>query len=244
MYTIKSIALLALAGSAVAAPSRWNSWSGNNDSDNSNVDVQTDVAMVTAYTTVYAKGNWNGHQAQATATAEAKKQQQASVTQEAQQPQETDSSDSSDSQTWQAWSSSSAAAQPSAAAGSSSGTGYMSVVSEWRQKMGMSDLQEDSTLAANALKTAVDGHGSMVHQLNPGSMGQVLAPGSESDFESCFVGGWLCEIPSLPGLDGVCSTESKGWSYDTTGHAELLTSTKYSKIGCGWSDNIWACDLA
>ncbi|KAF2016343.1 hypothetical protein BU24DRAFT_422692 [Aaosphaeria arxii CBS 175.79] len=122
--------------------------------------------------------------------------------------------------------------------------GYMAVVDEWRAKLGLKALIEDATLAANAYKTAKDGNGQMVHQLNPGSMGQVLAPGPEDEFEHCFVGGWLCEIPTLPGLNGVCATQSEGWYYTSTGHADILTSGGYSKIGCGWAGNIWACDLA
>merc|ERR1712029_898799 len=97
----------------------------------------------------------------------------------------------------------------------------------------------------NALKTVQNSDGSMVHELNPGTMAQVLAPGTSSDFENVFVGGWLCEIPTLPGLDGVCSTMSAGWSYNgETGHAKILTATSYSKIGCALYAGIWACDLA
>lgn len=124
------------------------------------------------------------------------------------------------------------------------GTGYMSVVSEWRAKLGLKELTQDSTLEANALKTAVDGNGQMKHELNPGSYGQVLAPGQEDEFYHCFVGGWLCEKPDMAGMDGVCATASDGWYYTSTGHADILTSPDYSKIGCGWADGIWACDVA
>jgi uncharacterized protein YkwD len=124
------------------------------------------------------------------------------------------------------------------------GTGYMAVVDEWRAKLGLSKLAQDSTLEKNALKTAVDGNGQMVHQLNPGSFGQVLAPGQEDEFYHCFVGGWLCEKPDMAGMNGVCATASEGWYYTSTGHADILTSPNYSKIGCGWAGGIWACDVA
>lgn len=139
---------------------------------------------------------------------------------------------------------SSSASPPST--GSSGGSDYMSIVNKWRAAGGLSDLTEDSTLQGNALKTATDGHGQMKHELNPGSMAQVLAPGSMSNFESIYVGGWLCEIPSLPGLDGICSSMDKGWDHSNgeTGHADILTSKSYSKIGCSVSDGIVACDLA
>jgi len=130
--------------------------------------------------------------------------------------------------------------------GSSTGD-YMSVVAKWRSAGGLSALTQDSTLEANALKTSTNSVGGLIHELNPGTMAQVLAPGSSSDFEEVYVGGWLCEIPSLAGLDGICSTASQGWSYGgQTGHADILTSTSYSKIGCAISSstNVWACDLA
>ena len=125
--------------------------------------------------------------------------------------------------------------------------GYMDIVSEWRAKMGMKPLECDSKLESNAMNVVVEGNGVMKHKLNPGTYGQVLAPGKPDmeSFLSVFVGGWLCEIPTLPGLDGVCSTMSKGWSYEgQTGHAEILTSDNYSKIGCKNHEGIWCCDLA
>jgi hypothetical protein len=72
----------------------------------------------------------------------------------------------------------------------------------------------------------------MTHKLNPGTYSQVLAPGKHTmeSFLSVFVGGWLCEMPTLPGLDGVCSTMSEG-----------LTSDNYSKT---WFVGIWCYDLA
>ncbi|KAL2444440.1 hypothetical protein ABEF95_016807 [Exophiala dermatitidis] len=140
-----------------------------------------------------------------------------------------------------------AASSPAASSSSSDESGYMAVVSKWRAAGGYPALTRDSTLEANALKTSTNSVGGLIHELNPGSFAQVLAPGSPSNFESVYVGGWLCEIPSLPGLNGICSSESKGWSYDgQTGHASILSSTSYSKIGCAISSNtnVWACDLA
>jgi hypothetical protein len=125
--------------------------------------------------------------------------------------------------------------------------GYMGIVSEWRAKLGMSDLAHDSKLESNAMDTVVRGNGKMVHHLADGTYGQVLAPGQAGTkaFEKVFVGGWLCEMPNLAGLDGVCSTMSDGWAYEgQTGHAEILTSKQYSKIGCALHEGIWCCDLA
>ncbi|KIW38439.1 uncharacterized protein PV06_09400 [Exophiala oligosperma] len=132
--------------------------------------------------------------------------------------------------------------------GSSSGSGsYMDVVSKWRAAGGLPALTQDSTLEANALKTSTNSVGGLKHELNPGTMAQVLAPGNPTDFQDVYVGGWLCEIPSLPGLNGICSTLSQGWNYDgQTGHADILTSTSYSKIGCAIASDsmVWSCDLA
>ncbi|EXJ88683.1 hypothetical protein A1O1_05614 [Capronia coronata CBS 617.96] len=139
---------------------------------------------------------------------------------------------------------SSSSAAPAVA--SSGATGYMAIVSKYRAAGGLPALTQDSTLEANALKTSTDSVGGLKHELNPGSMAQVLAPGNPNNFESVYVGGWLCEIPTLPGLDGICSTASQGWSHDgQTGHAKILTGS-YSKIGCSISSNtnVWACDLA
>lgn len=142
-------------------------------------------------------------------------------------------------------SSSAAAAIPST--GSSDESGYIAVVSKWRAAGGLPPLTRDSTLEANALKTSTDSVGGLKHELNPGSFAQVLAPGTPDNFESVYVGGWLCEIPSLPGLNGICSTAAQGWNHaGQTGHADILVSTKYTKIGCAISTStgVWACDAA
>jgi Cysteine-rich secretory protein family len=146
------------------------------------------------------------------------------------------------------WGSSAPAASPAPASAPSSNDGsWQSVVAEWRAKGGYKAFTFDSQLTANAQKTADESVGGLHHQLNPGSMGQVLAPGDLNNFEHVYVGGWLCEIPSLPGLNGVCAEQSKGWSYQgQTGHAEILTSPNYSKIGCAYGSGtgVWACDVA
>ncbi|CAO2648534.1 Nn.00g078010.m01.CDS01 [Neocucurbitaria sp. VM-36] len=124
-------------------------------------------------------------------------------------------------------------------------SGYQGIVDTWRAKMGMKALINDAKLESNAMDVVVSSNGQMVHKLNPGTFAQVLAPGTADNFEHVFVGGWLCEIPTLPGLDGVCATQSEGWSYQgQTGHAEILTSDSYSKIGCALHAGIWCCDLA
>ncbi|KAJ8113526.1 hypothetical protein OPT61_g4358 [Boeremia exigua] len=127
----------------------------------------------------------------------------------------------------------------------STATGYQAIVDEWRAKMGLKALKNDPLLQANAMDTVVSSKGQMIHKLNDGSFGQVLAPGNADDFEHVFVGGWLCELPNTPGLDGVCATQSEGWAYNgQTGHAEILTSEKYTKIGCALDTGIWCCDVA
>lgn len=134
--------------------------------------------------------------------------------------------------------------KPAPAPPADTGSGYMATVNEWRQKLGLPNLEYSKTLEDNAANTCDEGNGEMKHKLNPGTMGQVLAPGSMEKFEHVFVGGWLCEIPSLPGLDGVCAEQSKGWTYEgQTGHAKILTSPDYKKIGCACVKGIVGCDL-
>jgi hypothetical protein len=124
-------------------------------------------------------------------------------------------------------------------------TSYMAIIDEWRAKLGLMTLTCDPALEANAFKTCVDGHGRMIHELNPGSRAQVLAMGNmNQDFQRIFVGGWLCEKPELKGLDSICTTLSVGWAYSSTGHADILTSRIYTKIGCATSSGITSCDLA
>ena len=133
---------------------------------------------------------------------------------------------------------------PSPAPAPSTDSGYMGIVNTWRAKLGLPDFEHDSTLEANALKTCDDGNGEMKHELNPGSFGQVLAPGQPDEFEHVYVGGWLCERPNEPGMDGVCGEQSKGWMYDGTGHADILMNKDYKKIGCSNAKGIWGCDVA
>ncbi|KAM4065965.1 cysteine-rich secretory protein family protein [Hirsutella rhossiliensis] len=136
--------------------------------------------------------------------------------------------------------------EDSASEDNSVGTGgeYMAIVNKWRKKMSLEELKHDQKLESNARRTSSQSGGQLTHYLFPGSIGQVMAPGKENDFERVFVGGWLCELPNLSGLGSICKSMSKGWMYNTVSHAELLTSTKHSKIGCGFEHGIWTCDLA
>lgn len=222
MHAAKALSILALAGSAVALPGwgNWgNYWSGNGgnnwNQNQNNAPADNNAAVVTMYTTVTYGGQWSKPTAAPTAPA-------ATYTKPAAQ----------------------ATGSPAPSTGGSS-DGYMGTVNEWRGKLGLSSLSEDSKLQGNALKTAQDGNGQMVHQLNPGSMAQVLAPGSPDEFVKVFVGGWLCELPNMPGMDGICDSMSAGWAYGgQTGHADILKSSSYSKIGCACATGIWSCDLA
>ena len=125
-------------------------------------------------------------------------------------------------------------------------SGYMATVDEWRSKLGLKPLNKSDKLQNNAYNCVQASNGVMAHKLNPGTYGQVLAPGSLTDnFEHVFVGGWLCERPGMAGLDGVCKKQSQGWDYaGQTGHADILVSPNYSSIGCAEYAGIVACDLA
>jgi hypothetical protein len=123
--------------------------------------------------------------------------------------------------------------------------GYMEIVNKWRAKLDMEALVHDPELETNAMDTVVAGNGAATHKLNPGTFGQVIAPGKPDTFEHVLVGGWLCETPDLPGLGDACARQSVGWVYNgQTGHAEILTSEDYTRIGCALYASVWCCDLA
>ncbi|KAH9862941.1 hypothetical protein J1614_010718 [Plenodomus biglobosus] len=63
--------------------------------------------------------------------------------------------------------------------------------------MGLKDLIGDTSLEESAREVVLAGNGRLAHKGDPGTFGQVLALGTEYDFEHVFVGGWLCEMPSL-----------------------------------------------
>lgn len=138
------------------------------------------------------------------------------------------------------------APEPTYEAPAAPASGYQGVVDTWRSKMGLKPLKNSAKLQGNALDCVKSSPGKMSHKLNPGSYGQVLAPGGPDDFEHVFVGGWLCEMPSIAGLgEETCRKQSVGWDYaGQTGHAEILTAPNYSEIGCANYDGIWSCDLA
>ena len=115
----------------------------------------------------------------------------------------------------------------------------------------------DATLAANAAKTVKDDGGSvMTHELNPGSMAQCIAEGSDgsgSDGRTGFeqaAAMWMCEKPA-GSLDCGSATNANG----DTGHADIIKSTSYSAVGCAYQASttggtatgdgqkgLWACD--
>jgi hypothetical protein len=242
MVAIKALTVLALAGATIAVP------------------VAQPLQVGDALVRRDAEPGWGGDRAnyrwgwgrpqgqgQSSDAGQTQSQPQASQPQ-ASQPQ-TEQPASSDSGSSSGSSGSPPASSPStppSSGGSSGGSGYMAVVQQWRSNMGLPALTEDNTLQSNALDTSVSSGGQLVHKLNAGSMAQVMAPGNTGNFESVFVGGWLCEMPGLKGLGAsVCDSASQGWNHGgQTGHAEILSSTQYTKIGCGNADDMWTCDLA
>ncbi|KAI1614038.1 hypothetical protein EDD36DRAFT_435053 [Exophiala viscosa] len=242
MISVKALSVLAaVAGIAVAIPTpaengagvekRWNGhWSKGWESWSSGEEAATVTATAVAVVTTWVEA------ASPTATVYTEAAETTST-----------------AAAWSATTTSTAATSTSTSSSTDSissdvsESDYISVVSKWRTAAGLPDLTQDSTLEANALKTSTNSVGGLIHELNPGTMAQVLAPGTSTDFEEVYVGGWLCEIPTDAGLDGICATASDGWDYDgQTGHATILTSTSYTKIGCAISSgtSVWACDLA
>ena len=170
-------------------------------------------------------------------------------------------------------SSASAATPPSSASDGSPKSGDVSLlttINKWRDAYKLHHLAWDSTLQANALKTGTDDKGvNENHELNPGSMAQVITPGlqtalpgkdmgGDTPFELAYVS-WLCEVPTDPQLSSTnqCSIVKaiENMVYSETGHHDILNSPNYSKIGCAFAANplassgspyqgLWVCDLA
>ena len=163
-----------------------------------------------------------------------------------------------------------ATSQPSDGSPLSAGVSYLTTINKWRSAYSLNTLKWSSKLAANAQKTGTDDGGvNENHELNSGSMAQVITPGQqvgvgdlegESPFEIAYVG-WLCEVPSDPELsaNGVdqCALVKQVLNlyYTETGHHDILTSTSYSEIGCYFAPNpaandkseyqgLYVCDLA
>ncbi|KAL9103939.1 MAG: hypothetical protein Q9187_008953 [Circinaria calcarea] len=152
----------------------------------------------------------------------------------------------------------------------SGGISLLTTVNKYRQLYSLPTLSWSSVLTENALKTGTDGGGvTQTHQLNPGSFAQVITPGmstavvdlgGDTPFELSYVA-WLCEVSSDSQLSagGVnqCDLVEKvlHMRYSSTGHYDILTSKKYTQIGCAFARNpgaaatsvyqgLWVCDLA
>ncbi|KID94569.1 hypothetical protein MAJ_09461, partial [Metarhizium majus ARSEF 297] len=122
---------------------------------------------------------------------------------------------------------------------------YMQLVNKWMDGCNLRHFKHDSLLENNAFKTSEKANGRLQHHMFEGTMGQVMAMGDMSKFESCFVGGWLCEVPSLLTDPKSCDQYGAGWNHGgQTGHAEILSDKKYTKIGCKDYNNILTCDVA
>jgi len=119
----------------------------------------------------------------------------------------------------------------------------LTTIDKYKKLYGLADFKWSTTLTANALKTgkANGGGTTMNHQLNPGSMGQVitprLAPGST--FDKSELGGitpfelsynaCMCEVPDSRLK---CDLVSKvlNMQYPSTGHHDILVA-EYKAIG-------------
>ncbi|RMD40269.1 hypothetical protein DV735_g4869, partial [Chaetothyriales sp. CBS 134920] len=275
MFTLNQLTLLALAGTTLAAPALhhreawgggwghggWHGHGGDSDANPTSTvwEYATEVVTVVgnapqATSEPEATGwhwSWSYGDAPATtvttteAPATTTEAPVVTVTSTPEPTTEAAVTSTTPTTQWTVWTTSTTAA-PAATTTASSGTGYLAIANKWRVAGGLPAFSESNTLLANALKTAQDSNGQLVHELNSGTFAQVLAPGNADNFESVYVGGWLCELPALAGLNGICASATSGWDHSNgeTGHAEILSSTSYSKIGCALADGIWACDLA
>jgi uncharacterized protein YkwD len=150
----------------------------------------------------------------------------------------------------------------------SDGVSLLTTANKWRSIYDLSPFTWDEQLESNARKTGEDGGGvTQTHQMGPGTFGQVITPGIEAPsdvlqgytpFELAYVN-WLCEVPSprlkTGGVDGCALVaRTQFMVYTSTGHHDILTDAKYTKIGCAFARNpnaasdspwtgLWVCDL-
>ena len=103
----------------------------------------------------------------------------------------------------------------------------------------------------------------MTHELNPGSEAQCIGEvdnldgdGTLTSFELSYLG-WLCEIPDSR-LGSMCDEMHKATNMFVNtadpGHANILRTTSYTKMGCAYqqyahpnndkSVGEWLCDFA
>lgn len=152
----------------------------------------------------------------------------------------------------------------------SDGVSLLTTVNKYRQKYNLEELVWSEHLAGNAQRTGDDGQGvNQHHELFSGSNAQVITPGTDHkvaglDYgsDTCFelsYAAWLCEVqdPELLSPVNQCELVQKNLNmrYDDTGHHDILTSTSYKSIGCGFAKNpqaaasspyqgLWVCDLS
>lgn len=153
----------------------------------------------------------------------------------------------------------------------SDGVHLLTTINKWRKTYNLPLLKWNHQLELNALKTGTDGAGYYQnHELNPGTMAQVITPGmsvkyggdlgGDTPFELSYVA-WLCESSSDPELKSDGKDQCKlvdqnlHMYYEDKGHYEILTHKEYTDIGCAFADDpnkgndtpyqgLWVCDLS
>jgi hypothetical protein len=143
-------------------------------------------------------------------------------------------------------------------------------INEFRTLAGLPKQKWNTKLANNAAKTGqACGGKQLVHQLGPGSYGQVLTfgyddadkceknTGTLTPFEVYYLA-WLCEVPGDKGLQGKCPQIVKMAGINVAGqrgHHDILAGKNQLTIGCAFTrkanakkceqfPGVWACDLA
>lgn len=162
-----------------------------------------------------------------------------------------------------------ASSAPSSSDGSGDGSptyggkSILATANHYRKLQGFNDFTYDGTLQSNSAKTLYDnGANHMTHELNSGSFAQCLAEGSTTasagdlkPFDMVYLG-WLCEIDSsdiMEDCQTMNSTIHMGVDFaDPEGHANILRTAAYTKIGCAFQtatetqtySGLWSCDFA
>ncbi|KAF2839744.1 hypothetical protein M501DRAFT_1015837 [Patellaria atrata CBS 101060] len=159
------------------------------------------------------------------------------------------------------------------------GVNILEVANYWRAKAGKAPFKWDDELASISQETTDINQGGVQMKHHPGARhntAEVICPGPNfsnqelkaiggNAFEAVYTG-WLCEVPTSAltndgGINWCSEVVSDILSLNVagqTGHADILNSDSYSKIGCAYSDNPgaqgkkergfpwsgqWACNL-
>jgi uncharacterized protein YkwD len=150
------------------------------------------------------------------------------------------------------------------------GVSVLDTLNKYRRAYNLPAFVWDAGCAANAVSTgkANGGGATMVHHLDDGNNGEVIAPGMDdalakatgksyapyTPFELALVGSWLCEVASDAQISADCpAIYALGVNYvhgTETGHHDAIVNPAFHAVGCAFAASgsgifggQWTCDF-